>query len=60
MLACLALLVLPELALGFAALRLPIRLGSSPALSARSLPDAQVRRLLFPQGKSRSRNVSSV
>merc|ERR1719199_1449393 len=43
MLACVALVVLPELALGFSTVRLPMRLRASPALSARSLPDVQVR-----------------
>ena len=42
MLACVALVVLPELALGFSTVRLPMRLRASPALSARSLPDVQV------------------
>ena len=39
MLACVALVVLPELALGFSTVRLPMRLRASPALSARSLTD---------------------
>eukprot|EP00802_Teleaulax_amphioxeia_P033638 Tamp_38826.p2 GENE.Tamp_38826~~Tamp_38826.p2 ORF type:complete len:143 (-),score=31.75 Tamp_38826:70-498(-) len=45
MLACVALVVLPELALGFSTVRLPMRLRASPALSARSLPDVQSRQV---------------